>query len=86
MNPYNNANYLYDPKFSPCSKSDVCKKFRTFGSCLQYPGTKPVYNGNICGNGIKEIGEQVLIFLMKSAIVEELLFVPTTRVVFRTAH
>ncbi len=63
MNPTSNV-APNDPAFSPCSQADVCKTIQALGSCLEGnnvvlflfiildPGTRPVINGGICGNGL----------------------------------
>ncbi|ORZ27671.1 Metallo-peptidase family M12-domain-containing protein [Lobosporangium transversale] len=46
--------------FSPCSIRAICGTIQSSsGRCLQPPGTRQTQNGeaNICGNGIKETGE-----------------------------
>ncbi|KAF9186872.1 hypothetical protein BGZ51_001728 [Haplosporangium sp. Z 767] len=47
--------------FSPCSISAICKTISsTSGSCLKPPEAKMthVFEANVCGNGIREAGEQ----------------------------
>ncbi|KAF9177299.1 hypothetical protein BGZ50_008907 [Haplosporangium sp. Z 11] len=46
--------------FSPCSISTICKTIQSSaGQCLKPPGTRETQSGetNICGNGLKETGE-----------------------------
>ncbi|KAF9429445.1 hypothetical protein BGZ76_001283 [Entomortierella beljakovae] len=45
--------------FSPCSIKTICNTIQGLGQCLKPPGTREVQSGevNICGNGIKETGE-----------------------------
>ncbi|KAI3653291.1 hypothetical protein MP228_001238 [Amoeboaphelidium protococcarum] len=45
-------------KFSLGTQQQVCSKMLVLGTCLQQPGSRTVLNGNVCGNGIKEAGEQ----------------------------
>ncbi|CAO3700722.1 unnamed protein product [Rhizopus microsporus] len=54
MNPTSNAS---SSEFSPCSISTICKNVPTFQSCLLDPGSKNVTTLKMCGNGIKEDGE-----------------------------
>lgn len=56
MNPESGGINVKD--FSPCTISEVCSKVNLFGKCLTTPGTKQTIQGNQCGNGIKEIGEE----------------------------
>lgn len=46
--------------FSPCSISTICNAFPSIGSCLADPNDKlrNIYQLNVCGNGIKEEGEE----------------------------
>ncbi|KAF9434891.1 hypothetical protein BGZ76_007252, partial [Entomortierella beljakovae] len=47
--------------FSPCSIKTICTTISSStGSCLKPPGTRDIQNSgsNICGNGIKETGEE----------------------------
>ncbi|KAF8978948.1 hypothetical protein BGZ46_005980 [Entomortierella lignicola] len=45
--------------FSPCSITAICGTIQSSGQCLQAPGTRQTQStvDNICGNGIKETGE-----------------------------
>eukprot|EP00835_Amoeboradix_gromovi_P002493 NODE_143_length_17796_cov_0.252020.p1 type:complete len:565 gc:universal NODE_143_length_17796_cov_0.252020:16790-15096(-) len=43
--------------FSPCSIKDICTNLSNNGKCLLAPNSKPLLQGNVCGNGIKEDGE-----------------------------
>ncbi|CAO3599534.1 unnamed protein product [Absidia cylindrospora] len=54
MNPVNNASA---GEFSPCTLNTICGLFSSLGSCLQDPGTRPTTGLKMCGNGIKEDGE-----------------------------
>ncbi|RUS21904.1 Metallo-peptidase family M12-domain-containing protein [Jimgerdemannia flammicorona] len=54
MNPTSNVS---TNDFSPCSITDICHAFPTSGFCLQPPGTREVETLSMCGNGIKETGE-----------------------------
>ncbi|KAI8815439.1 Metallo-peptidase family M12B Reprolysin-like-domain-containing protein [Cladochytrium replicatum] len=44
--------------FSQCTVKSVCSSFPRLGSCLKTTGTIPPLSANICGNGIKEAGEE----------------------------
>lgn len=60
MNP---SEQLVKSTFSPCSIHAICSTFAKAGSCLQpvaTASTKPVRSleVNVCGNGIREEGEQ----------------------------
>lgn len=46
--------------FSPCSINTICNAFPSIGSCLADPNDRlqKVYQLNVCGNGIKEEGEE----------------------------
>ncbi|KAL7319325.1 hypothetical protein PS15m_002474 [Mucor circinelloides] len=46
--------------FSPCSINTICDAFPSIGSCLADPDDNlhHVYQLNVCGNGIKEEGEE----------------------------
>ncbi|KAK4516029.1 carnitine O-acetyltransferase yat1 [Mucor velutinosus] len=46
--------------FSPCSINTICDAFPSIGSCLVDPSDNRhhVYRLNVCGNGIKEEGEE----------------------------
>ncbi|KAG0222495.1 Metallo-peptidase family M12-domain-containing protein [Mortierella sp. GBAus27b] len=59
------AKYIMNPSeqtatkvFSPCSIKSICSAVQTT-QCLQAPGSRSVQSGtpNICGNGLKEPGE-----------------------------
>ncbi|KAG0269740.1 hypothetical protein BGZ95_001955 [Linnemannia exigua] len=62
------AKYIMNPSesvatklFSPCSIKAICSTIASpSGQCLKPPGTRQLQNSeaNICGNGIKETGEQ----------------------------
>ncbi|CAO3591310.1 unnamed protein product [Absidia cylindrospora] len=54
MDPVNNASAT---EFSPCTLNTICGLFSSLGSCLQDPGTRPTTGLKMCGNGIKEDGE-----------------------------
>ncbi|KAI8099578.1 Metallo-peptidase family M12-domain-containing protein [Halteromyces radiatus] len=54
MNPVNNASA---GEFSPCTLNTICGLFPSIGSCLKDPGTLPTTGLKMCGNGIKEDGE-----------------------------
>eukprot|EP00834_Sanchytrium_tribonematis_P001378 NODE_33_length_36935_cov_1.609241.p18 type:complete len:280 gc:universal NODE_33_length_36935_cov_1.609241:3387-2548(-) len=44
--------------FSPCSIKDICNNLASNGKCLLPPNSKPLIQGKVCGNGIKEDGEE----------------------------
>ncbi|KAI8987454.1 Metallo-peptidase family M12-domain-containing protein [Mycotypha africana] len=46
--------------FSPCSINTICNAFPSIGTCLTDPGQfdRYLYQTNVCGNGIKEEGEE----------------------------
>ncbi|KAJ2726450.1 hypothetical protein GGI07_000588 [Coemansia sp. Benny D115] len=45
--------------FSPCSIRNMCATIKTTGiKCLQDPGKRSTLSSNMCGNGIKEKGEE----------------------------
>ncbi|OAD03386.1 hypothetical protein MUCCIDRAFT_143452, partial [Mucor lusitanicus CBS 277.49] len=46
--------------FSPCSINTICDAFPSIGSCLADPNDNlhHIYQLNVCGNGIKEPGEE----------------------------
>ncbi|RKP11725.1 Metallo-peptidase family M12-domain-containing protein, partial [Piptocephalis cylindrospora] len=60
------ATYLMNPTagvktsdFSPCSQRDICSNYQSLSRCLEpYPGTKKTYSIAMCGNGLKEPGEE----------------------------
>ncbi|KAF9088736.1 hypothetical protein BGX23_007142 [Mortierella sp. AD031] len=62
------AKYIMNPSesvatklFSPCSIKAICATIKSpSGQCLKPPGTRQLQSSesNICGNGIKETGEQ----------------------------
>ncbi|KAF9921736.1 hypothetical protein FBU30_008203 [Linnemannia zychae] len=62
------AKYIMNPSesvatklFSPCSIKAICSTIKSpSGQCLKPPGTRQLQNSesNICGNGIKETGEE----------------------------
>lgn len=62
------ANYIMNPSesvatklFSPCSIKAICSTIKSSsGQCLKAPGTRSTQNSesNICGNGLKESGEE----------------------------
>ncbi|KAI8059505.1 Metallo-peptidase family M12-domain-containing protein [Gongronella butleri] len=54
MNPVNNASA---GEFSPCTINTVCSGLPKLDSCLQDPGTRRTTGLGMCGNGIKENGE-----------------------------
>ncbi|KAI8335012.1 Metallo-peptidase family M12-domain-containing protein [Chlamydoabsidia padenii] len=54
MNPVNNASA---GEFSPCTLNTICGLFTSLGTCLQDPGSKTTTGLKMCGNGIKEDGE-----------------------------
>ncbi|KAG2217555.1 hypothetical protein INT45_006722, partial [Circinella minor] len=54
MNPTNNVS---TESFSPCSINTICGLFSSMGSCLEEPGSRTVQTLQMCGNGIKEEGE-----------------------------
>ncbi|KAK9718179.1 hypothetical protein K7432_005694 [Basidiobolus ranarum] len=60
-----NGKYLMNPTsetgsndFSPCSIRDICGSVPNIGSCLEVPGSKNIIRQAMCGNGIKEEGEE----------------------------
>ncbi|KAF9329823.1 hypothetical protein BGZ91_000383, partial [Linnemannia elongata] len=58
MNP---AESVATKLFSPCSIKAICSTIKSpSGQCLKPPGARQLQNSesNICGNGIKETGEQ----------------------------
>ncbi|TPX44797.1 hypothetical protein SeMB42_g04200 [Synchytrium endobioticum] len=44
--------------FSPCSQNTICSQFPKLGTCLKTPGFFSTVTSGICGNGIKEAGEE----------------------------
>lgn len=56
MNPESGGLNVKD--FSPCTQKDVCDKISILASCLKQPGSKQLIKGSVCGNGIKEEGEE----------------------------
>ncbi|KAG0054940.1 hypothetical protein BGZ83_010065 [Gryganskiella cystojenkinii] len=62
------AQYIMNPSetqttklFSPCSIKAICSTIKSSsGQCLKPPGTRSTQNSesNICGNGLKETGEE----------------------------
>ncbi|KAF7728028.1 hypothetical protein EC973_006793 [Apophysomyces ossiformis] len=54
MNPSSNVS---TNDFSPCSIDTICKAFPTIGTCLEEPGSRTIKSLQMCGNGIKEDGE-----------------------------
>lgn len=44
--------------FSDCSKNDICRKMPVLGSCLKEPGTFKSVGKGICGDGIRDEGEE----------------------------
>ena len=55
MNP---TSTVQTKDFSACSVKNICTNLQTNGKCLLAPNSKPLIQGNVCGNGIKETGEQ----------------------------
>ncbi|CAG8512136.1 7004_t:CDS:10 [Ambispora gerdemannii] len=60
-----NAQYIMNPtsnsvsnSFSPCSINDICSAYPNLGTCLGDPGNKKILSEAMCGNGIKEDGEE----------------------------
>ncbi|KAI7895890.1 Metallo-peptidase family M12B Reprolysin-like-domain-containing protein [Mucor mucedo] len=54
MNPVSNAS---SDAFSPCSIKSICTAMPQHLSCLEDPGSRNVTTLKMCGNGIKEDGE-----------------------------
>ncbi|KAG0749288.1 hypothetical protein G6F57_003352 [Rhizopus arrhizus] len=54
MNPVSNAS---SSEFSPCSMTTICENVPNYMKCLETPGTRNITSLNMCGNGIKEAGE-----------------------------
>ncbi|KAI9137006.1 Metallo-peptidase family M12-domain-containing protein, partial [Paraphysoderma sedebokerense] len=56
MNPTDNT---ASSDFSPCSISDVCTTIGAkLNQCFQRPGSRQTLQGQVCGNGILEPGEE----------------------------
>ncbi|KAJ9054554.1 hypothetical protein DSO57_1013041 [Entomophthora muscae] len=43
--------------FSICSREQICRGIDIIGTCIKKPDSRPVYRIKMCGNGIKEEGE-----------------------------
>jgi hypothetical protein len=56
MNPESGG--LNVKKFSPCTINDVCQKMPVLASCLKPPGTLKTIAKAMCGNGIRDEGEE----------------------------
>lgn len=56
MNPESGG--LSPTSFSECSIREICQKNLYYGKCLEVPGKRKIISGNVCGNGIKELGEE----------------------------
>ncbi|KAI7853791.1 Metallo-peptidase family M12-domain-containing protein [Circinella umbellata] len=54
MNPSSNVS---TEDFSPCTIGKICEGFPQLGSCLEDPGSRTIATLQMCGNGIKEDGE-----------------------------
>lgn len=54
MNPSSNVS---SEDFSPCSIKTICDDFPSLGTCLEEPGSRTIKTLQMCGNGIKEDGE-----------------------------
>ncbi|CAO3692941.1 unnamed protein product [Rhizopus stolonifer] len=54
MNPTSNAS---SSEFSPCSITTICKDIPNYSKCLETPGSRNTTTLKMCGNGIKEDGE-----------------------------
>ncbi|KAI9314605.1 Metallo-peptidase family M12-domain-containing protein [Dichotomocladium elegans] len=54
MNPSSNKS---TSAFSPCTIEKVCSAYPTLGTCLEDPGSRTIKTLQMCGNGIKEDGE-----------------------------
>ncbi|KAI9298737.1 hypothetical protein K502DRAFT_362160 [Neoconidiobolus thromboides FSU 785] len=54
MNPSSTPKSL---DFSPCSLRSMCSTISSSGSCLSSSGSIPTYSEAMCGNGIREKGE-----------------------------
>lgn len=60
------SNYLMNPEsgglpiqnFSLCTKKDICGKLPVLAGCLEKPGSHRSISKSICGNGIREEGEE----------------------------
>ena len=56
MNP---TTMMASLEFSPCSKDEICKNLKMYGgTCLKNPEHVRLISGGVCGNGIKEQGEE----------------------------
>lgn len=57
MSPISNISAEH---FSPCSINTICSAFPKTGHCLADPQKhiRSIYELNVCGNGIKEAGEE----------------------------
>lgn len=56
MNPESGG--LNVKKFSPCAQREVCRKMSVIAPCLKEPGTHKVITKAMCGDGIKDEGEE----------------------------
>jgi hypothetical protein len=54
MNPTENSN---KEEFSPCSAQLMCNGVRTDGNCIVPASTVNAIQAGVCGNGVKEEGE-----------------------------
>jgi hypothetical protein len=55
----NSTTAMASLEFSPCSKDEICKNLRMYGgTCLKSPEHVQIISGGVCGNGIKEEGEE----------------------------
>ncbi|KAI9323718.1 Metallo-peptidase family M12-domain-containing protein [Dichotomocladium elegans] len=54
MNPSANTS---SKDFSPCTINQVCSQIPKLGTCLEDPGSRTIKTLQMCGNGIKEDGE-----------------------------
>lgn len=45
-------------QFSPCAQKDICKKMPVIAPCLKEPGTLKTITKAMCGDGIKDEGEE----------------------------
>ena len=56
MNP---TTEMHSSEFSPCTKRELCMNLKLYGGlCLKRPEETKVVSGGVCGNGIKEEGEE----------------------------